>query len=561
MNELDKMFASIDIGKLSPMPTSSQGYDDIIQRAAMAYGIPDKVPIIQKMLAEESRGNSKAISPKGARGLMQLMPGTARAMGVKDSEDPEQNIFGGVRYLKEMYDKFGGDDALALAAYNAGPGAVKRAGGVPKFKETQNYVNKILSPLTGTMGGGFNDPRGDRLHYGGDISAEAGTSFIAPTRLKITNVREKMSNSPGGMVWGTDPATGLQFKFHHVIPGVKAGDMVEAGTPLGSLSSINGPHLDMKVYDPKKGEYIDWLASNKLKRGDKFTQGQPIGGPVVNPDASGMVADVTGQTVPAGVQNQQPPEKRAKISEILSGLAASMGPTAAEAAPPPKPEDITGSIVVAEAMEDLKPGQVVKEEMKTQGKLAPQTMPPKMAAEGVPDMATLAKVGMVDDPQAKFKILAAKRFPDENPDLAAKRYFIKDGDIFFIGPDDKVRLEVPKGILNKAKSFIGQNVLGRAPENIGSAVGFASGGLPGAGAGAAAGSIVRQQFAEDFLGDKPKGFIDQGLTAAGEGGYGDSRGHGWQRYFGRSQQNGGGCGTSWSFRKTCGSRSSYHKPG
>ena len=96
------------------------------------------------VITQESGGNPGEVSPKGAKGLMQLMDGTAREMGVQNSFNPRENILGGAQYLRQMLDRFGGDVKLALAAYNAGPGAVERHGGVPPYSETRNYVNQVL---------------------------------------------------------------------------------------------------------------------------------------------------------------------------------------------------------------------------------------------------------------------------------------------------------------------------------------------------------------------------------------------------------------------------------
>lgn len=100
--------------------------------------------LVLRVIEAESGGNPRAVSPKGAMGLMQLMPETARALGVSDPFDPVQNIEGGVRYLSHLLQRFGGDLRLALAAYNAGPGRVQQYGGVPPFPETQRYLERIL---------------------------------------------------------------------------------------------------------------------------------------------------------------------------------------------------------------------------------------------------------------------------------------------------------------------------------------------------------------------------------------------------------------------------------
>jgi soluble lytic murein transglycosylase-like protein len=168
VSQIEAMIAAAQSGVMSPTTTSTNfdstlaqaqtttaptattaslgagdnAYSDLIQGAAAKYGIdPD---VLKGLIKQESGFNPNAGSPAGAQGLTQLMPATAASLGVTDVHDPAQAIDGGAHYLKMQLDRFGGDYTKALAAYNAGPGAVQRFGGVPPYAETRNYVTKVL---------------------------------------------------------------------------------------------------------------------------------------------------------------------------------------------------------------------------------------------------------------------------------------------------------------------------------------------------------------------------------------------------------------------------------
>lgn len=135
-----------------PRPVSAPrhyGYDSIIRETAEANRL--EPALVKAVIAAESNFSHVAVSRAGAQGLMQLMPGTARELGVENPLTPSQNIDGGARYLREMLDRYG-DLSRALAAYNAGPTNVDRYGGIPPFKETRDYVERVLTYYRGYRG-------------------------------------------------------------------------------------------------------------------------------------------------------------------------------------------------------------------------------------------------------------------------------------------------------------------------------------------------------------------------------------------------------------------------
>jgi soluble lytic murein transglycosylase-like protein len=137
--------------------SSPEEIDAAIVMAAARHNVDPN--LVRAVVKVESNFNSNAVSRKGAMGLMQLMPSTARSLNVKNPFDPEQNVDAGVRHLKQLLESYGGDVKLTLAAYNAGSGAVARSSGIPHYAETQNYVRRITN-----------------LYYGGFDFASSGAS-------------------------------------------------------------------------------------------------------------------------------------------------------------------------------------------------------------------------------------------------------------------------------------------------------------------------------------------------------------------------------------------------
>ena len=138
---IEEQMAAVTFNSASKATEKSQ-LKDLISKISKKHGVDEK--LVNAVIKQESGYNTKAKSSAGAQGLMQLMPATAKSLGVTDPYNPVQNVDGGVRYLKSMMEKYNGNVVLALAAYNAGPGNVDKYDGVPPFKETQNYVKNVL---------------------------------------------------------------------------------------------------------------------------------------------------------------------------------------------------------------------------------------------------------------------------------------------------------------------------------------------------------------------------------------------------------------------------------
>jgi soluble lytic murein transglycosylase-like protein len=136
-----------------PSGFTQREIDAAIEQAAARHKVDAN--LVRALVKVESNFNPNAVSRKGAMGLMQLMPQTARQLNLQNPFDPQQNIDAGVRHLKQLLQSYGGDVRLSLAAYNAGSGAVARSGGIPRFAETQNYVKRITKLYGGDLGSGY----------------------------------------------------------------------------------------------------------------------------------------------------------------------------------------------------------------------------------------------------------------------------------------------------------------------------------------------------------------------------------------------------------------------
>lgn len=291
-------------------------YRSLARQTADRYGIdPD---IFERLVSAESSWRPDVVSSAGAIGLTQLMPSTAAGLGV-DPFDPAQNLDGGARYLRQMLDMFGGDYSLAVAAYNAGPGAVQQYGGVPPFEETQNHVRKVLGdaqPMAGeaaparvlpVASGVITQvfgPTDEPLDSGGtnkgiDIAVPTGTAVFSTVSGTVVAAGDQ------GDGWGISVKIqddrGFIHNFGHLSGAdVSVGQQVGQGQQVarsGNTGASTGPHLSYDVLSPDAGGFVDpspWLGFPAA--GDNRSGG----GGVIGRDISELGGGVGGARAAAG---------------------------------------------------------------------------------------------------------------------------------------------------------------------------------------------------------------------------------------------------------------------
>ena len=278
---IQAMTATLKASTQNSTPSTSSGtdfspylksttLDDIFQKAADTYQVP--VNLLKAIGLAESSFHVDATSRCGAQGIMQLMPKTAKALGVTDSYDPEQNIMGGAKYISDLLKNYKGDASLALAAYNAGSNNVKKYGGIPPFKETQNYVKKVME----------NYQKGVTIPASRNNIATTGSSNSAAPILQNNTVTVPANQTPlqSNTVYTSDALTELSkaldqatsFSFSDYGNFIKA--YFQGLTNSTFLEEETSPNLEqeMDTEIKKVSEELSKLADKSTVTEDDYKQ-------------------------------------------------------------------------------------------------------------------------------------------------------------------------------------------------------------------------------------------------------------------------------------------------
>lgn len=228
--------------------TGTASMDRIFEEAADRYGVDAN--LLKAIGKAESGFNSSIVSSAGAIGVMQLMPGTARSLGVKDPYDAQQNIMGGAKYISQLLNQYDGNVRLALAAYNAGPGNVAKYGGVPPFRETQNYVNRVLGYAgnqvsvgnrTVTLGADNNNQDGEISSNGISSGSGQNTSGTIEIQTDTLLTLVKLMRAQMELQWSSMMSSALSGASAGTSTGLGSSTGLGFGTGLGSSSVSNNP--------------------------------------------------------------------------------------------------------------------------------------------------------------------------------------------------------------------------------------------------------------------------------------------------------------------------------
>ncbi len=196
---------------LKSVAKAPENLEAIFTEASKKYGVSEK--LLKAVAKVESNFNPSATSKKGAAGVMQLMPATARSLGVDDPYDARSNIMGGAKYLKENLERYKGNVDLTLAAYNAGSNNVSKYGGIPPFKETQEYVKKVKNYMGDSVASGYSSDISSALEYLSDQSWEGEKAGLVPSKsdylylIELMKLRMQMASYSISSQFDSDDST------------------------------------------------------------------------------------------------------------------------------------------------------------------------------------------------------------------------------------------------------------------------------------------------------------------------------------------------------------------